>query len=121
MKRLIVKNIGLLAGIGQEGKLCLKGKEMTELNTLSDAYLIIEDGHFADYGKMSNCPSVSDMKKLLMPKREQFFLHGATPILTLSMQVVESKSLLTRFVDSAMQKLLNVVVVSLTRLTAFMN
>ena len=31
MKRLIVKNIGLLAGIGHERKLCLKGKEMTEL------------------------------------------------------------------------------------------
>lgn len=65
MKRLIVKNIGLLAGIGQEGKLCLKGKEMTELNTLSDAYLIIEDGHFADYGKMSNCPSVSDNEEVV--------------------------------------------------------
>ncbi len=43
MKRLIVKNIGLLAGIGHEGKLCLKGKEMTELNTLSDAYLLYEE------------------------------------------------------------------------------
>ena len=63
MKRLIVKNIALLAGIGHEGKLCLKGKEMTELNTLSDAYLIIEDGHFANYGKMSNCPSVSNDEK----------------------------------------------------------
>lgn len=65
MKRLIVKNIGLLAGIGHEGKLCLKGKEMTELNTLSDAYLIIEDGHFADYGKMSDCPSVSDNEEVV--------------------------------------------------------
>ncbi len=65
MKRLIVKNIGLLAGIGHEGKLCLKGKEMTELNTLSDAYLIIEDRHFADYGKMSNCPSVSDNEEVV--------------------------------------------------------
>ena len=65
MKRLIVKNIGLLAGIGHEGKLCLKGKEMTELNTLPNAYLIIEDGHFADYGKMSDCPSVSDNEEVV--------------------------------------------------------
>ena len=56
MKRLIVKNIGLLAGIGHEGKLCLKGKRDAELNTLSDAYLIIEDGHFANYGKDEQLP-----------------------------------------------------------------
>ena len=65
MKRLIVKNIGLLAGIGHEGKLCLKGKEMTELNTLSDAYLVTEDGCFVDYGEMNDCPPISDNEEVV--------------------------------------------------------
>ena len=65
MKRLIVKNIGLLAGIGHEGKLCLKGKEMAELNTLSDAYLVIEDGCFVDYGEMNDCPTISDNEEVV--------------------------------------------------------
>ena len=65
MKRLIVKNIGLLAGIGHEGKLCLKGKEMAELNTLSDAYLVIEDGCFADYGEMNDCPLTAEKEEVV--------------------------------------------------------
>ena len=65
MKRLIVKNIGLLAGIGHEGKLCLKGKEMAELNTLSNAYLVIEDGCFVDYGEMNDCPPISDNEEVV--------------------------------------------------------
>lgn len=65
MKRLIIKNIGLLAGIDHDGKLCLKGKEMAALNTLPDAYLIIEDGRFADYGKMSDCPPPSGNEEIV--------------------------------------------------------
>ena len=65
MKRLIVKNIGLLTGIGHEEKLCLKGKEMAEFNTLSDAYLVIENGRFADYGKMNDCPLTSDNEEVV--------------------------------------------------------
>ncbi len=65
MKRLIIKNIGLLAGIDHDGKLYLKGKEMAELNTLSDAYLVIEDGRFADYGKMSSYSSAYDNDEII--------------------------------------------------------
>ena len=53
----IVTNIGLLAGVGHDGKRCLKGKEMGQLNTIANAYLVIEDGRFADYGEMTDCPS----------------------------------------------------------------
>ncbi len=59
MKRLLIKNIGLLAGIDHDGKLFLKGKEMAELHTLPDAYLVIENGRFTDYGKMNDCPPSS--------------------------------------------------------------
>lgn len=56
MKRFVT-NIGLLAGVGHDGKRCLKGKEMGQLNTIANAYLVIEDGRFADYGEMTDCPS----------------------------------------------------------------
>lgn len=58
MMKLLVKNIGILAGIGHEGKPYLRGKEMSELNTLTSAYLYVEDGRFVDYGSMEDAPSL---------------------------------------------------------------
>ncbi len=60
MTKLLVTNIGLLAGIGHDGKRCLKGKEMAQLNTIGNAYLAIQDGRFAEYGEMTACPSPTD-------------------------------------------------------------
>lgn len=55
--KLLVKNIGILAGIGHEGKPFLQGNEMSELNTIHSAYLYVEDGRFVDYGEMCNLKS----------------------------------------------------------------
>ena len=38
---------------------------MAELNTLSDAYLVIEDGCFVDYGEMNDCPPISDNEEVV--------------------------------------------------------
>lgn len=51
--KLLIKNIGILAGIGHEGKLFLQGQEMMQLNSISDAYLYIESGRFVSYGSMN--------------------------------------------------------------------
>ena len=48
----LVKNIAILAGIDSEKHLCRKGSEMSVLNTIEDAYLIVKDGKFDSYGKM---------------------------------------------------------------------
>ena len=45
--KLLVKNIGCLAGIEYESKLRLKGKEMGVINTIDDAWLLVENGKFA--------------------------------------------------------------------------
>jgi imidazolonepropionase len=49
----LITNIKQLAGIRRDNKL-LRGKELAELPTIENAYLIIEDGVIADYGPMSS-------------------------------------------------------------------
>lgn len=51
--KLLVKNIGCLAGIEYESKLRLKGKEMGIINTIDDAWLLVENGKFAQFGSMA--------------------------------------------------------------------
>lgn len=58
----IVTNIGLLAGVGHEGKRCLKGKEMAQLNTIANAYLAMEGGRITDYGAMAACPGLAGVE-----------------------------------------------------------
>lgn len=54
--RLLVTNIGILAGIGHEGKRRLQGLEMSQLNTIEDAYLYVEDGRIMAYGSRTDIP-----------------------------------------------------------------
>ena len=49
MSRLLITNIGLLAGIDQ-GKPYLSGAEMAHLESLNNAWLLIEDGRIKDWG-----------------------------------------------------------------------
>lgn len=58
----------MLAGIGHDGRICLKGKEMGALHTLLNAYLVVEDGHFTDYGKMEDCPLPADNVEVIDAK-----------------------------------------------------
>jgi imidazolonepropionase len=49
---LLIRNIGLLVQTEKVASLKLCGKEMSELNTVSDAYLLIADGLIAGFGPM---------------------------------------------------------------------
>ena len=49
MKELLITNIGLLAGIDQ-GKPYLSGAEMAHLESLNNAWLLIEDGKIKEWG-----------------------------------------------------------------------
>jgi imidazolonepropionase len=51
---LLIKNIKSLVGIQPAGKQKLKGAEMSVLNTIEDAYLLIEGGVIKAFGKMSD-------------------------------------------------------------------
>lgn len=48
--RVLIENIGILAGIDSHGKQRLCGKEMQSLGILNDAWLLVEDGRFAAWG-----------------------------------------------------------------------
>ncbi|WP_294773040.1 imidazolonepropionase [Prevotella sp.] len=52
--KLLVKNIRTLAGIEYAPKLRLQGKEMGIVNTIDDAWLLVEDGHFAAFGAVAD-------------------------------------------------------------------
>lgn len=54
--RLLVKNIGILAGIDTERRLRLCGEEMSELKTIAGAWLLIEDGVFRRWGTDGDMP-----------------------------------------------------------------
>lgn len=58
--KLIVKNIGILAGIDTHGKERLRGKEMKLYETLEKAWLTVEDGRFAEYGTMDSLPEIDN-------------------------------------------------------------
>ena len=58
--KLLVKNIHTLAGVEYEPKLRLKGKEMAQTNTISNAWLLAEDGRFTQFGSMADGMPASD-------------------------------------------------------------
>lgn len=58
MKHLI-KNIGTIAGILEDGSLRKEGAAMDCVETLSDAWLSAEEGLISDYGKMESMPDES--------------------------------------------------------------
>ena len=53
---MIITNIGELVGIVPEGVLRKQGAEMAETGVLKDAWLAIEDGKIAGFGRMADLP-----------------------------------------------------------------
>jgi len=51
---LLIKNIKSLINIDSEPRKWVAGKDMQELKTIENAYLLIEDDKIADFGEMSN-------------------------------------------------------------------
>lgn len=54
--RVLIENIGILAGIDSHGKQRLCGKEMQSLGILNDACLLVENGRFAAWGTRAEMP-----------------------------------------------------------------
>lgn len=55
--RELITNIGILAGIDTENKPRLEGTAMQKFNTLDNAWLLIENGRFKDWGSMDDIPA----------------------------------------------------------------
>lgn len=58
--RSIIKNISKLISISEEPSTFLRGKALSHLNTMEDAFLSISDGNISGYGPMSECPEIAD-------------------------------------------------------------
>ncbi len=74
--RILIHNIKALVGIDRQGKLLRKGTEMAELELISDAYLLIEDGLISDFGEMSS-GKFNSLKQNLQNTQE-LNAHGGT-------------------------------------------
>ncbi len=55
--KILFKNIKQLLQVREPGVKLLKGSEMQELPLINEAWLLVEDGKIADFGKMENLPS----------------------------------------------------------------
>jgi imidazolonepropionase len=53
---LLIRNIKVLIQVEEKPKLKVCGKDMSVINTITDAYLYIEDGKISDFGKMIDIP-----------------------------------------------------------------
>lgn len=71
---ILIRNIASLFNVRSENKL-LRGKELAILPQLDSAYLIIENGLIADFGKMENLQSVNnDSFEKIIDASGQFIL-----------------------------------------------
>ena len=61
MKTLLI-NIKELLQVRENSIQMVSGKEMNVLPIINDAFLLIENNIIADFGKMENCPTISDAK-----------------------------------------------------------
>lgn len=69
----LFKNIKELIQVRTEAISFLSGKEMSELPTIKNAFLVVEDGLIADFGPMNSCPTTTFSKvidatgKMILP------------------------------------------------------
>lgn len=61
MKTLLI-NIKELLQVRENSIKMVSGKEMNDLPKINDAFLLLENNVIADFGKMVDCPSISDAK-----------------------------------------------------------
>lgn len=61
----LIRGIGELVGIVQEGVLRKQGNQMDEVVSLKDAYLTIEDGLIDNFGPMAECPVPSSKDEVV--------------------------------------------------------
>ncbi|MBR1517241.1 MAG: imidazolonepropionase [Bacteroidales bacterium] len=54
--RTLISNIKQLVQVEEHPRQRVCGKDMAQMQTVNDAYLIVEDDHFAGYGTMSELP-----------------------------------------------------------------
>ncbi len=64
MNRILIKNIHQLIQVREQTNEPIKGKELDIVPAIENAWLAIDDGIIADFGKMEDFPGISDWKGL---------------------------------------------------------
>ena len=64
MQNILIKNIKGLAGILENNQAALRGKALNNLQQIDNAFLAIEDGRIAYYGKMEEMAGIDDWRNL---------------------------------------------------------
>lgn len=77
MGNLLIKNIKGLAGIIEDQKGPLKGKNMANLEILANAFLAIEDGKISMYGQMKDLAGITDWNNLEVIDADEKFVLPA--------------------------------------------
>ncbi len=78
--KLLVKNIRCLAGVEYSPKPRLQGKEMAEVGTIDNAWLLVEDGRVAGFGtRLTACRIPTASTTSSMQRAAWCCRRGATP------------------------------------------
>jgi len=64
MKNILIKNIKGLVGILENNTKALRGKQLSNLETIENAFLAIEDGKISYYGSMDDMQGITDWRNL---------------------------------------------------------
>lgn len=72
MSALLIKNIKQLVQVRENGNSAVRGKEMAELPSIDNAWILIKHGIIEDYGSMDDCPDdpkivIDASGKLVLP------------------------------------------------------
>jgi len=77
MKNILIKNIKGLAGILENNIKALRGRELSELKLIENAFLAIEDGKISYYGSMEDMQGITDWRNLEIIDAEGKFVLPA--------------------------------------------
>ena len=77
MRNILIKNIKGLAGILEDNTNALRGEELAKLQVIENAYLAIEGGRIADYGKMDDLAGISNWTEVEIIDAEGKFVLPA--------------------------------------------
>ncbi|MFD1553103.1 imidazolonepropionase [Putridiphycobacter roseus] len=77
MQNILIKNIKGLAGILENNQAALRGANLNELQQIENAFLAIENGKIAYYGKMEEMAGINDWRNLEIIDAEGKFVIPA--------------------------------------------
>ena len=73
MSSKLITNIKLLVNTREQNQL-LRGKKLAQLPCIENAYLLIEDEHIVQYGRMENLSTVGHQPSTTIDASRQFIL-----------------------------------------------